>query len=190
MSLTLLCFIFIAGACFGSFSAVLIENAAITRSFWTGRSQCTSCKKHLVWYELIPLVSYVIQGGKCRTCGARIPQWIWLVEWYMGFLWLFVAMFFSLEGFGLIAIALHILILTWLSNLVIEDMRTQMISDAQSIPLMGVLLIIFTGLHFFPIPTLLPSGSMAVLGAFVGMLFYMIQMILPAIYETIRRRKF
>jgi hypothetical protein len=53
---------------------------------------------------------------------------------------------------------------------------------------MGALLIILTGLHFFPLPTLLPSGSMAVLGAFVGMLFYMLQMILPALYEIIRRR--
>lgn len=34
----------------------------------TGRSHCPHCKKTLSWYELIPLVSFVLQRGKCRAC--------------------------------------------------------------------------------------------------------------------------
>ncbi|MDO8600534.1 MAG: prepilin peptidase [bacterium] len=37
-----------------------------------GRSFCFSCKKELSWFELIPLVSFIIQKRKCRGCGALI----------------------------------------------------------------------------------------------------------------------
>lgn len=37
-----------------------------------GRSHCSSCDATLRWYELIPLVSYAVQRGRCRSCGARL----------------------------------------------------------------------------------------------------------------------
>ena len=37
-----------------------------------GRSHCPICQKQLVWYELIPLISFLIQRGKCRHCGHKI----------------------------------------------------------------------------------------------------------------------
>ncbi len=115
--------IFFLGACMGSFSAVLLEKSGFHRSFWTGRSHCMGCKKILQWYELIPLISYLLQSGRCRTCRAVIPRWIWLLEWYMAFLWMITAMILSLAGFGILSIVIHIVLLTWLSFLVIEDMR-------------------------------------------------------------------
>ncbi len=45
------------------------------------------------------------------------------MEWYMAFLWMIAAMILSLAGFSAIAIALHIIVLTGLSLLVIEDIR-------------------------------------------------------------------
>lgn len=49
-----------------------------------GRSQCFSCNKTLVWYELIPVVSYLIQRGKCRSCRTRISLQYPLVELVTG----------------------------------------------------------------------------------------------------------
>jgi hypothetical protein len=112
------------------------------------------------------------------------------MEWYMALLWMVSAMILSSGGLSILSIAIHILILTGLSLLVIEDMRTRIISDSSSVPLMGVILVIFLFLRFFPLPTLLPEGSSAVLGAFTGMLFYMLQMIVPAAYEAARRHKY
>ncbi|MEK7496175.1 MAG: prepilin peptidase, partial [Patescibacteria group bacterium] len=37
-----------------------------------GRSKCPICRKTLVWYELIPIFSFLIQKKKCRHCGHRI----------------------------------------------------------------------------------------------------------------------
>ncbi|TDM15668.1 prepilin peptidase [Macrococcus bovicus] len=44
------------------------------------RSQCDSCHAELSWYELMPLVSFIIQNGRCRRCGNRIPVYIFLTE--------------------------------------------------------------------------------------------------------------
>jgi Flp pilus assembly protein protease CpaA len=168
----------------------LIENDAPRRSFWTGRSYCIGCKKLLQWHELIPLVAYARQKWTCRECQADIPRWIWYMEWYMAFLWMVSAMILSWAGFNYFAIALHIVVLTGLSLLVIEDIRSRTIPDNRSMPLIALLCSIYIFLYFVPIPTLLPEASNAFLGAFIGMFFYMLQMIIPAALEVIRRRRF
>ncbi len=45
-----------------------------------GRSRCPHCGKTLRWFELIPLVSFIIQGGRCRRCGARLSLQYPIVE--------------------------------------------------------------------------------------------------------------
>lgn len=39
------------------------------------RSTCDSCKKSLVWWELIPVFSWIFLGGKCSKCKKRIPSY-------------------------------------------------------------------------------------------------------------------
>ena len=66
---------FVLGACFGSF---LCCQARRLRLKETGkkklgaRSVCLHCNKSLKWYENIPLVSWLIQRGKCRKCHKSI----------------------------------------------------------------------------------------------------------------------
>ncbi len=55
------------------------------------RSRCPSCKTTLTWKENIPLVSWLVLLGKCRTCGWRIPWRYPLVEALNAALWLYVA---------------------------------------------------------------------------------------------------
>lgn len=52
---------FVLGICVGSFSGVLMHENIWYLNFWTRRSHCAKCGKTLRWYELIPLVSYMIQ---------------------------------------------------------------------------------------------------------------------------------
>lgn len=84
MMILLAIFFFTLGIILGSFSNVLIDRLATGRPISNSRSVCDSCHKQLRWYELIPLVSYVIQGGKCRNCSARIPFRIFFVELLTG----------------------------------------------------------------------------------------------------------
>lgn len=62
------------GAIFGSFIAVVAVRWPQGRSASRGRSECDSCGKTLRAHELVPLLSYVLQAGKCRGCGAPIAM--------------------------------------------------------------------------------------------------------------------
>jgi len=61
--------VFMFGASLGSFVNVLIDRVPAGRSIWIDRSACDFCHHELRWYELIPFISYVLQRGKCRSCG-------------------------------------------------------------------------------------------------------------------------
>ncbi len=129
------------GACVGSFSGVLMETS-MKRSFWTGRSQCLSCQKQLRWYELIPLFSSLIQRGRCRHCGVHIPAWVLSVEVMMGILWMFFGTLFIMFDMSLWVVGSHLVILSFLLILAIEDMRSYTIPDRLTLPMIGLTFII------------------------------------------------
>lgn len=62
----------LAGAIIGSFLATLILRWPQGRGVARGRSACDGCGRTLTARDLIPIVSAMVQRGRCRTCGARI----------------------------------------------------------------------------------------------------------------------
>lgn len=77
--------LFIFGAVIGSFINVLSlryqeDKPVFSRSSIGGRSHCPQCQKQLAWYELIPLVSFIIQRGRCRSCKTRLNWQYPIVE--------------------------------------------------------------------------------------------------------------
>jgi len=72
------------GLIVGSFLNVCIYRLPRRQSLnWPG-SRCTSCERALSWYENIPLVSWIVLRGRCRTCGAGISVMYPLVELVTG----------------------------------------------------------------------------------------------------------
>jgi leader peptidase (prepilin peptidase)/N-methyltransferase len=67
------------GVIIGSFLNVVIYRFHTGKSL-AGSSHCLSCGKPLRWYELFPLVSYLVLQGRCSGCGSRIPVRYFLVE--------------------------------------------------------------------------------------------------------------
>lgn len=59
-------------ACWGSFLNVLGYRLIHDENIALPRSHCLSCNHTLAWYDLIPLISYLMLGGHCRYCAARI----------------------------------------------------------------------------------------------------------------------
>lgn len=62
----------VLGAIVGSFIAALVMRWPRGESVVGGRSRCDSCGETLRATELVPLLSYLVQRGRCRRCGARI----------------------------------------------------------------------------------------------------------------------
>ncbi len=60
--------LFFIGLFIGSFLLVVIDRFPRGESFVVGRSHCDMCQHVLVWYDLIPLISYLYLKGKCRYC--------------------------------------------------------------------------------------------------------------------------
>ncbi|MHA6719507.1 prepilin peptidase [Sphingomonas sp. RS6] len=62
----------VVGAVFGSFIATLAIRWPEGRGIAKGRSACDGCGKPLAVHELVPILSYAVQRGRCRACGAAI----------------------------------------------------------------------------------------------------------------------
>lgn len=83
---------FILGTIVGSFLNVCIARLPFEKSIlWPG-SRCGKCFQPIRWYDNLPLVSYLLLRGRCRTCGARFSPRYLLVELLtgLGFVGLFV----------------------------------------------------------------------------------------------------
>ncbi len=64
--------IFIIGTLFGSFFSLAVYRIPIKESIMHGRSYCTKCNHKLGFLDLIPVLSYICLGGKCRYCKEKI----------------------------------------------------------------------------------------------------------------------
>ncbi len=80
----------LVGLAIGSFLNVVVDRLPKGESLVSPSSRCDSCKRPLAWWENIPLASYTFLRGKCRTCGARIPQRVLWVELITGLLFAFL----------------------------------------------------------------------------------------------------
>src|SRR3954452_1133482 len=64
----------------GSFLNVVAARVPLKRSIVRPPSACMSCGTELAWYDNVPVVSYLVLRGRCRSCGVRIPVKYPLVE--------------------------------------------------------------------------------------------------------------
>lgn len=91
MSCGAIIILFIFGATIGSFlNVVTLRYELLGKMLFTrrigGRSHCPQCKTTLRWHELIPLLSFVLQWGKCRHCSHRLSVQYPIIEALTGLL--------------------------------------------------------------------------------------------------------
>ncbi len=117
--------IFVLGTVIGSFLNVVIYRLHTGRSV-NGRSHCMSCGETLQWYELFPVVSYLVLHARCRTCGAYIPLRYLTVELLTGLTFLLL---FTLFAPNYIAFLFHAVLLSVLIVISVYDLRHTIIPD-------------------------------------------------------------
>lgn len=160
--------VFLLGLAIGSFLNVLIDRLPQDEDVVHGRSHCDYCKKTLRWFELIPLLSFIIQGGKCRRCHKRLSFQYPLIEAVTGLMYVLVFRQLSADIpqlIGALAFASAFLVLF------VTDVKEQIIPDS-----MLVLSLIGLGPYLFmlPYPELVQHAEAAVLSVLGFYLLYRI----------------
>lgn len=130
---------FMLGLAVGSFVNVLIDRLPRGESVVWGRSHCDSCGIPLRWYELIPVLSYSIQSGKCRHCHTMLSIQYPAVELAWGLLFGYVAIYFS-SVTPLFLFSIFLVILS-LFVILISDLKYQIIPDSMiAVGIVGIFL--------------------------------------------------
>lgn len=80
MNVIIILFLFIIGACIGSFLNVLIYRLPRGESIVFPGSHCPSCGRAIKWYDNIPIISWIALRGRCRFCKQRISLRYPLIE--------------------------------------------------------------------------------------------------------------
>ena len=81
---------FLFGIVLGSFLNVVAYRLPRKESIIFPQSRCTSCKVHIKNYDNIPVVSWLLLRGRCRSCKSKIPHRYLIVELGTGFLFLLI----------------------------------------------------------------------------------------------------
>ena len=122
--------IFAVGLAFGSFLNVCIYRLPRELSVVLPRSACPACNQPIAFYDNIPVMSWLILGGRCRHCKARITPRYLIVELLTGAL--FVACY---AHFGLTLATLKYCVFGFLLlGLIFTDAETQLLPDKLTLP--------------------------------------------------------
>lgn len=143
------------GLLIGSFLNVCIIRLPADQSVVRPGSRCPKCETSIRWWDNIPVFSWLILGGKCRSCKTRISVLYPAVELLVGLLF-----FGAVLNYGLTIEAARAAIFgTLLLGIALTDGRTYLIPDEFTLGGLAIALVIA-----------LASGFQILLGALIGAL--------------------
>ncbi len=153
MAYLIYAFLFVFGLCIGSFLNVIIYRLPRGLSVGKGRSFCPKCKKKLLWWELIPLFSFIFLKGRCSKCKVKISLQYPIVELTTGVLFLLTFLRLTRDS-GLITCSLLPIIYVWtimsiLIAIFFIDLKHYIIPDSLIIVGSALTLIYLLMLQFF-----------------------------------------
>ncbi len=172
--------IILIGLIFGSFANVCIHRLPLDLDIVKGRSHCPKCKKKIIWYDNIPLLSSLILGFKCRTCKKKISKQYFIVELLTGLTFIFFYKTLGLSfDFVLICIIFLILLIIFFI-----DLKHYIIPDSLNFSLISIGIIKnFTTQDLLKFNYNLPDSL------FGGALGYLIIWLIIFIYKQIRNKE-
>jgi len=171
-------FIFLLGACIGSFLNVIIHRIPNEESIIFPNSACPKCKNPIKPYDNIPILSWLILGGKCRSCKNPISARYPAVELLHALLYVLVFAVIPFNPFLPVAL----IFVSAIVALIFIDAEHMILPDVINFPLLFFALIIrivfafafgnayFSDLKFFPLNLLenLPVWLVSLIGAALG----------------------
>jgi len=125
--------VLLAAPCVGSFLGTLVLRLPAGERVLLARSACPDCGHRLGAFELVPLLSWLLQRGRCRHCGAPIPRFYPAMELAA----LGVAAWAGTQAAGVALLASCMLGWTLLA-LAVTDRREFLLPDALTLPLLAL----------------------------------------------------
>ncbi|MBD3250195.1 MAG: hypothetical protein GF381_01310 [Candidatus Pacebacteria bacterium] len=169
--------LFFAGLSIGSFLSVIVQRSLAGKSWVRGRSQCDHCKKVILWYDNIPLVSFFLLRGRCRFCRQPIAFFHPLLEFLTGIGFVLTS-WFSFGGLPPASFTQAAILVFWLLVFTVSwlifwfDWQAMIIPDLLVIVLGGLALLRLGWLYLFHF--LSPTQLLTTLAATVGLsLFFL-----------------
>ena len=123
MAPLLMVVLFALGAIAASFVGVVVARLNTGEGFLAGRSRCDACGEPLSSGALVPIISYLVSGGRARCCGAHLSWYAPLTELLLG--GLFVLSYSKLGLTG--ALFWMLLSISLLLALVLYDLAHQIL---------------------------------------------------------------
>lgn len=147
----------VLGLMIGSFLNVVIGRLPAGESIVSPGSRCPGCRRPIRWFDNIPVVSYLVLGGKCRACGQPISVRYPLVEAATGAAFMLQAFVFADDPLLLVQ---RLVFTGMLVALFGTDLETQRLPNAITLP--GIVLGLASSV-------VLPPGVVsALIGAALG----------------------
>lgn len=134
--------LFIFSLFVGSFLNVLIDRLPRGEDVIKSRSHCDFCSRTLSWFELIPLLSFILQAGRCRTCRHQLSLQYPLLEVVTALVFVTVGIMTA----GIIPIILNCLIASSLIVIFGADLKDQVIPDSMLV--MALIAVILRDIYF------------------------------------------
>jgi len=120
--------LFVAGAVFGSFITVVAHRVPRGESFVTGRSRCPACGARVEARDNVPVLSWLLLRGRCRSCGQPISPRYPLAELGLGVLW--AGTYLALGDDEVAELVLGLILCSALVAITLTDLDLQLIPNA------------------------------------------------------------
>ena len=134
------------GLALGSFLNVVAARVPLRRSIVRPPSACMSCGHEIAWYDNVPVVSWLLLRGRCRSCGTRIPARYPAVELVSGLLVAACVWRFGLHAESLVASFFCLALVTVSAT----DLEHRIIPNRIVLPAAAVVLVGQTLVHPSP----------------------------------------
>lgn len=167
---------FILGAIFGSFFLVIGTRLPLNENVLTGRSRCDNCKTVLKWYELIPILSFLFQRGKCNYCHKKISKEHLIMEIVTGLLFGYGYIYYGIN----LSFFTYLVILSVTLIIFISDFKYMIILDS---PLIIGSIIIFI-IRCFELGT-----TNALLSILYGIIMFIIMYLIKLLGNVLFKRE-
>jgi leader peptidase (prepilin peptidase)/N-methyltransferase len=150
--------------CWGSFLNVVAYRLVVAQTFLISRSRCPQCQHRLAWYDLIPVISWILLAGRCRYCKQPISAIYPIIELLTALL--LTALYYHTPC---IYFPAYFIFISALLVTIHSDMQTMLISRFATIFLVPIG-IVASSMHLLPITTIDSIGGTLIGAGFLWLI--------------------